>query len=549
MKLLAFFQERLWLKITMPLLACVTCTMAAIVYGNIHAQNALLKDRIEHESDTLSLAIEGAIFDSLARGDNGTVIKQLETFGAGSSGLEVLLFDFNGDVTFATDAGAIGKNVDALPGNGGAFETFTGMLKSGTTVREPMEQEIAGKRAVSLIRPIANEPRCHHCHGSTRKILGGLQVRTSVEDAMVAVAKARNRNILLGASGLFVLALMMYFFSQIVVNRPIRRLLGLGARMREGDFTSNIEVEGRDEISHMCARMNLVNKELSAMLGEIAVASRELSERSCRQAASVEQTSASLDEIASMTRQNAENTARADTVAGQLDQAVARAVQTMAELIASMDSISRVSMEASKVVKGIDDIAFQTNMLALNAAVEAARAGEVGAGFAVVADEVRNLSLRAAEAARSSTTLIESTIREIGDGAGLVGKTDKAFSEVASGIGDIVQLIGRIAAASGEQAVSIKQINDAFTEIDGAIQANASSAEQLAASVARFKVDETRNRQGRTSCMPGGTSPNAAAPAAGKTAGGNTARHPHQHSGHSAFAPEEGHRPPDASLT
>ncbi len=490
MKLLAFFQERLWLKITLPLLALVTCIMAAIVFGNIRAQSNLLRDRIKHESNMLVLAIEGAIFDSLARGDNDTVVKQLEKFGANSSGLEVLLFDFNGDITFATNAGAIGRKLDALPGNRAAFEDFTRILEDGNTLNEPVEQAIGAKRAISLIRPIANEPRCQHCHGSTRKVLGGMQVRTSIEGAIAAVTKARNTNILLGAAGLLILASMMYLFSQAIVNRPIRRLLGLGAKMRRGDFTSHIEVTGRDEIGHMCARMNLVNENLRTMLGEIVAASRELSERTCRQAASVEQTSASLDEIASMTRQNAENTTKADTVVGLLNQAVTRAMQTMADLTTSMNSISSVSKEASRVIKGIDDIAFQTNMLALNAAIEAARAGEVGAGFAVVAEEVRNLSLRAAEAARNSTMLIESTINEIGDGAGLVGKTDKAFSEVAAGIGDIVKLIGQIAAASGEQAFSIKQINDAFTEIDSAVQANASSAEQLAASASRFKVKE-----------------------------------------------------------
>jgi len=283
----------------------------------------------------------------------------------------------------------------------------------------------------------------------------------------------------------------MYLMMRRVVDLPVRKLLDAGAKMRNGDLTVEIEVKGRDEISHMCARMNLINESLRTMISEIITASENLSETACTQAASVEQTSASLEEISSMTRQNAVNTKTADGIAGTVNQAVTRAQDSMIELTGSMEAISQVSHQTSKIIRSIDEIAFQTNLLALNAAVEAARAGEVGAGFAVVADEVRNLALRAAEAAKNSTTLIESTIKEVDNGSALVKRTDAAFSDVATGMADIVRHIGEIAVASDEQATGIGQVNEAFSEIDKAVQLNASSAEGLAKAASRFKVSDS----------------------------------------------------------
>jgi len=274
------------------------------------------------------------------------------------------------------------------------------------------------------------------------------------------------------------------------VELPVRQLADAGAKMRKGDFTGEIEVKGRDEISHICARMNLIREGLRTMISEIITASENLSDSACVQASSVEQTSASLEEISSMTRQNAVNTKTADRIAGTVNQAVTHAQDSMTELTGSMEAISQVSHQTSKIIRSIDEIAFQTNLLALNAAVEAARAGQAGAGFAVVADEVRNLALRAAEAAKNSTTLIESTIKEVDNGSRLVKRTDAAFSDVTTGMAGIVGLIGEITVASDEQSTGIGLINEAFCEIAKAVQDNAFGAEGLAKATGRFKVSD-----------------------------------------------------------
>jgi methyl-accepting chemotaxis protein len=152
----------------------------------------------------------------------------------------------------------------------------------------------------------------------------------------------------------------------------------------------------------------------------------------------------------------------------------------MGELINAMQDISAASDETAKIIRTIDEIAFQTNLLALNAAVEAARAGEAGAGFAVVAAEVRNLAMRAAEAAKNTANLIETTTIKVRDGSLLVSKTADNFTKVASSSNRVKELVEEIAAASHEQAQGVDQINKAVTEMDKVVQQNAANAEESA---------------------------------------------------------------------
>lgn len=213
---------------------------------------------------------------------------------------------------------------------------------------------------------------------------------------------------------------------------------------------------------------------------QISSASQQLAEGASEQAASIEETSASIEELSSMTKQNADNAEQANKLMTESRQTIAHTNQSMERLTASMREISRASEETQKIVKTIDEIAFQTNLLALNAAVEAARAGEAGAGFAVVADEVRNLSKRAAEAAKNTSVLIETTVKTVHEGAGLVESTNREFGHVLASATKVEQLVGEIAAASREQAMGIEQVNKAVSEMDKVVQQNAANAEESA---------------------------------------------------------------------
>ena len=233
-------------------------------------------------------------------------------------------------------------------------------------------------------------------------------------------------------------------------------------------------------ITRAVRELNEAADQVASASGEVSSSSQSLAEGASQQAAAIEETSSSLEEMSSMTRQNADNANHANSLMGETRKTVERADGSMKLLTLSMKEISSASEETSKIVKTIDEIAFQTNLLALNAAVEAARAGEAGAGFAVVAAEVRNLSMRAAEAAKNTSELIEGTVRKIKEGSGLVEKTNIEFVEVSRSAGKAADLVGEISAASSEQAQGISQISKAITEMDKVVQQNAANAEESA---------------------------------------------------------------------
>jgi methyl-accepting chemotaxis protein len=241
-------------------------------------------------------------------------------------------------------------------------------------------------------------------------------------------------------------------------------------------FARSITVPVTRSVKHL----NDAADQVASASGQVSSASQSLAEGASEQAASIEETSSSLEEMSSMTKQNADNASTADKLMKESKQMVERANGSMTELTQSMEDISKASDETSKIIKTIDEIAFQTNLLALNAAVEAARAGEAGAGFAVVANEVRNLAMRAAEAAKNTSVLIEGTVKKVREGSELVERTNTAFAEVSKSAAKVAGLVAEIAAASSEQAQGIDQINKAVTEMDKVTQRTAANAEESA---------------------------------------------------------------------
>jgi len=222
------------------------------------------------------------------------------------------------------------------------------------------------------------------------------------------------------------------------------------------------------------------SSQTASAAGQVSAASQTLAEGSSESAASLEETSASLEEMASMTKRNAENAHTAKDAAGQTSVAANAGAQQVQNLLTAMGGIKAASEDIKKILKSIDEIAFQTNILALNAAVEAARAGEAGAGFAVVADEVRNLAQRCAQAARETAVKIEDSVQKSHDGAAISAAVAESFTQIQSRIVQLNELVGEIAGATTEQSQGIAQVNAAMSQMDRVTQNTAASAEESA---------------------------------------------------------------------
>ena len=273
-----------------------------------------------------------------------------------------------------------------------------------------------------------------------------------------------------------------------LITAPISETILVIQRMADGDLTQKIDLCSKDEIGDLAQSVNTMLLKMGEAVGQSVATSQILSEAASGQAASLEETSSSLEEMSSMTRKNAENTTHASNLLNGTREAAGNANVSMNDLTRSMKEIAEASEETQKIVKTIDEIAFQTNLLALNAAVEAARAGEAGAGFAVVADEVRNLAMRAAEAARNTSHLMEDIVSKIKRGEHLVTVTNSGFQQVGSSSNKIAGLMSEIAAASQEQSQGIEQINKAVVELNKVTQQNAASAQELASIMAIFRT-------------------------------------------------------------
>jgi len=221
--------------------------------------------------------------------------------------------------------------------------------------------------------------------------------------------------------------------------------------------------------------------ELTSASGQVSRSSQTLAAGSSEQAASLEETSASLEEISSMTKRNAESAGQAKELANQTRRAAEDGAGKMAEMTTAMDAIKSSGASIAKIVKTIDEIAFQTNILALNAAVEAARAGEAGAGFAVVAEEVRNLAQRSAVAAKETAEKIEDSVSRSEHGVQISSKVAQGFGEIVAKARKVDELVAEIATASQEQNQGLSQVTIAVAQMDKVTQSNAASAEETAA--------------------------------------------------------------------
>ncbi len=265
--------------------------------------------------------------------------------------------------------------------------------------------------------------------------------------------------------------------------------------MADGDLTVGVDIDYLGDFAPIKMSMERILTSLNGTLLQINQASQQvasgsdqvasgaqsLAQGSTEQASSTEELSATINEISLQTRQNARNAQMANTMVNATMKEIDNGNRQMQLLVSAMGDISKTSNQIGKIIKTIDDIAFQTNILALNAAVEAARAGAAGKGFAVVAEEVRNLAGKSAEAVKDTTALIESTIQAVQNGTSTVDATEKSLALIVEKAQSVSSLVSEIAEASNAQAAAVMQTTQGINQISSVVQSNSATAEESAA--------------------------------------------------------------------
>ena len=339
----------------------------------------------------------------------------------------------------------------------------------------------------------------------------GISIMHTLKEAMTTLTKAAD-DLVLGKVDIQLektadneFGKMIEDLQKVVDN--VRYQAQIAQEVADGNLTIEVRPKSEEDAMGLALRKMVMQNQhamgnikdaayqVTTSSSQVASASEALAQGSTEQASAIEQITASIDDIAEKTKQNASQANKAAELVGKTIIDVKKGNAEMKEMVNAMQDINKSSESISKIIKVIDDIAFQTNILALNAAVEAARAGEAGKGFAVVAEEVRNLAAKSAAAAAETAELIEDSIRKVEVGSSIANQTAAALEEISEVVKESEVIITDIASASNYQATAIAQVDQAIEQVSQVVQTNSATSEECAAASVELSNQAGRVRE------------------------------------------------------
>lgn len=483
-----WIKRRIWIKVAIAQLSLIFLAMAVIIIFNVTKHTSTLTEQSIHESEVLAESLLYGINEAISEGDNESVIKQFDMIGQNIKGVEISVSSFDGKVFFSSKNKFVGKNLASMIKDPQPLKALEMMAKNDQPPSATFEESAEGTPYLNVLRPILNDPRCFHCHGGSRKVLGSIMVRVSAENMISGIRSVQHINILIGIILMIILTGSLYLVTKLLVNRPLDSTASMLKDIAEGegDLTGRLEMKSEDEIGEVTKWFNLFVQKIQALVKTIkddakalASSSADLSSIAQEMSSGVQQTSAktnmvssaaeemgsSMNTVAAATEQASNNVGMVATGAEEMTATINEIAQNsergrritddaVSKVRATSDTVNQLGESAKdigKVTETITKISEQTNLLALNATIEAARAGEAGKGFAVVANEIKELARQTAEATGEIKTRIEGI-----QSSSL--ETVDHIKDISKVIDDVNDIVATIATAVEEQSVTTKEI-------------------------------------------------------------------------------------------
>ena len=504
MKIFNMIRKKLWIRVMIPVSIVVLLVLLGFSSLNIIDQEKQINIMMENQNLMLSESIESSAFDSLAIGNNDEVRRQLSELKKKLPDVKIYIYDFNKTIAFSTEKSAEGKRLRTFQTNK-SDKIVTQMLRTGLKPKSSFDQAIGNSTFNTIVKPILNEKRCFHCHGTTKNVLGGISVLSPKDNAISTINSVRIKNIFLSLISVGIIILLIYGMFAFLVNRRIGRILAFAGKLRDGDFSSSIDVKDSDEISEISKILNLISKDLREIFVEIQNGSKLLSTSSKKLtgistkldndvndssaktvsvsaaaeqmsmnmnsvAAAMEESTMNIHDVADASKKMTSTVYEIKKNSSNAQNIIKDAVQECSKLSQVVTQLGKAASDIDDVTDGIRDISNQVNLLALNATIEASRAGEAGLGFAVVANEIKTLANQTAH----STNLADEKLRWMQKNA---AETALEIDQISQVIDDANLSINTIASAVDEQSATSEEItvniNNAF---DGLNEVNESAA-------------------------------------------------------------------------